>query len=202
MSVVLTCCIKVYNSTQYSITFLHNNATLDINQTTSEYSLPNSTQKYIVEVLEQSAGHVQYNLTIANFSLDDAGEYTCQVGSQYRPVEQQRKVNVSVLVLNDVTVTPLTTGKLLQMGTLTTLVLFSPGVPGNTTASTTPLSTILGVVISTVVLIIVVLITVVVRIVIIKLHKCEQQQQQQQQQPPPRFVFGYFNVIEIKLTPI
>lgn len=113
-SAVLTCSIS-YNSNPYSVILLHNNTTLYADQTITEHSQVNSsivdTKKYIIHVSEQTNGSVKYTLTIGDFSPDDVGQYTCQVGSLYRSMEQQCAINVTAFFLNDSTATPLTTSE-------------------------------------------------------------------------------------------
>eukprot|EP00731_Ephydatia_muelleri_P022602 Em0015g185a len=53
------------------------------------------TSKYNVQILEQTNTSANYVLTIADFSQDDTGVYTCQVGSPYRTVEQQQVLNIT-----------------------------------------------------------------------------------------------------------
>eukprot|EP00731_Ephydatia_muelleri_P022601 Em0015g184a len=110
-SAVLTCYIS-YNSNPYSIILLHNNTTIYANSTITEHPQENSSTidtKYIIQVSEQMSEIVKYTLTIGNFSPADISQYTCQVGSLYRSMEQQSAINVTAFFPNDTPATPFTT---------------------------------------------------------------------------------------------
>ena len=136
----------------------------------AEYSLPNSssthTWKYTIEVSEQSGGNAKYTLTIANFLPDDFGQYACEVGSEYRPVEQQWKINISAFTY-ETTATPSTTSESLQVSLLPVIVFISGTPSDNVTASTpatSPYTVYLAALIPTTVILIGIIVVVILSI--------------------------------------
>ena len=88
----------VFNrSTPYVVMFLQNGRPINM-------SLPGS--RYSLQVLEQTDGSFHHVLTIRDVSPDDAGQYTCLVGSPHNSVEQQRTVNLSASFLSPTLIVP------------------------------------------------------------------------------------------------